>query len=199
MVRIKKNEREQVMGQTRQALLDAAAEEFARQGYLGANINSISLQAGFAKGTVYNYFPSKKALLLALIDTTAQQHLNFIIAQAGKETDPPLRLERFFKAGFDFVAFNLPRARVMLNTVYGSDEELKAYCFQAYQPIFQFLSQEILIPGIQTGVFRSIEPQSTSILLMTIYLGAASQLNEQGQHWLDPGQVTNLILEGLRK
>ena len=54
MARIKKSEREQVMETNRQLLLDAAAGEFAREGYSGANINRISQAAGFAKGTVYN-------------------------------------------------------------------------------------------------------------------------------------------------
>ena len=51
--------REQVLAQTRQQLLDAAAVEFTREGYASANINRISKTAGFAKGTIYNYFPSK--------------------------------------------------------------------------------------------------------------------------------------------
>ena len=78
MVRIKTEVREQVMSQTRQTLLNAAAEEFASNGYDQANINAISTKAGFAKGTVYNYFPSKQALLMALIDSIAQEHLEYL-------------------------------------------------------------------------------------------------------------------------
>lgn len=42
MARHKDTERDKVLGETRQSLLEAAAEEFARQGYNGANINRIS-------------------------------------------------------------------------------------------------------------------------------------------------------------
>ena len=66
MARIKSEERQQILDQTRLRLLEAAAEEFARVGYSDANINTISTSAGFAKGTVYNYFSSKRALLLAV-------------------------------------------------------------------------------------------------------------------------------------
>jgi hypothetical protein len=34
---------------------------------------------------------------------------------------------------------------------------------------------------------------------MTIYLGVASQVNEQGKPWFSPDQVTDLLLDGLRK
>lgn len=199
MARIKQVERDQIMGNTRQRLLEAAAEEFARAGYPGANINTISTAAGFAKGTIYNYFPSKQALLLALIDSTAQQHLDFIVPQVRSDIDPAHRLERFYQAGFDFVAKNLPQASVVFNTINGSDEPLKMHVFESYQPMFQFVTDEILIPGIEQGKFRPVEAASTALLLMTIYLGTASQHDAQGRPWLDPTQVAALVLHGLHQ
>lgn len=43
----------------RRRLLDAAAAEFAAKGLDGARVDDISVAAGLAKGTIYNYFPSK--------------------------------------------------------------------------------------------------------------------------------------------
>jgi AcrR family transcriptional regulator len=45
---------------TRASLLEAAAEEFGRVGLERASVDAISLAAGFAKGTIYNYFSSKE-------------------------------------------------------------------------------------------------------------------------------------------
>ena len=199
MVRIKQAQHQQVVEQTRQRLLKAAAVEFARAVYAGANINIISGVAGFAKGTIYNYFPSKQALLLALIDTTAQEHLDFMLERARPETDPRRRLERFFQAGFEFVAIFLPQASVVFNSLNGSDEGLKAHIYEVYQPLIQFLAGEILAPGIQQGVFRQVEPGPTALLLMTIYMGTASQHDAQGHAWLDPLQVARLVLDGLQR
>ena len=198
MVRMKSEVREQVMGQTRQALLNAAAEEFSSQGYDQANINAISIKAGFAKGTVYNYFPSKQALLLALIDSIAQEHLEYLRSAILSEDDPATRLERFFQAGFEYVTSHIHRARTMFNTVYSSNQEQKDYCFQAYQPMFQLVAEQILLPGMQQNIFRQAELGPTAILLMTIYLGTASQVDEQGRPWLDPNQVAEFALRALR-
>ena len=199
MVRLKQGEHKQMMEQTRQRLLDAAAAEFARTGYPGANINTISTAAGYAKGTIYNYFPSKKALLLALIDVTAQEHLDFMLERSRPETDPRRRLERFFQAGFEFVALYLSRARVIFNSLNGSDETLKAHVYEVYQPLIQYLAEGILAPGIQQGVFRPVEPGPTALLLMTIYMGTSSQHDAQGQPWLNPLQVVRLVLDGLQR
>jgi AcrR family transcriptional regulator len=198
MVRIKTEVREQVMGQTRQTLLDAAAEEFARQGYDQANINTISTKAGFAKGTIYNYFPSKQALLLALIDAIAQEHLESLQSAVLAIDDPAGRLERFFQAGFEYVSSHMHRARVMFNTVNGSNLEQKEYCSVAYQPIFQLVSEQILLPGMQQDIFRQTDRETLVLLLMSIYLGTASQVDEQGRPWLDSGKVADFVLRALR-
>jgi len=57
----------QTRSRTRRRLLEVAAEHFARDGLDGANINAISTAAGYAKGTVYNHFPSKEAPFAAVV------------------------------------------------------------------------------------------------------------------------------------
>jgi AcrR family transcriptional regulator len=196
--RHKESERETVRQETRALLLGAAAEEFAREGYRGANINRISRAAGFAKGTVYNYFPSKRDLMLALIEETAQAHADFIVAQVMEEEDPVGRLERFFQAGFAFVPSHLPQSLVMVTNIYGPDVEFKERMYQAYRPLFELVGREIVAAGIARGIFRPVDPVSTAALLMTIYLGTGSTVDERGRPWLDPGQVAAFALDGLR-
>ena len=133
--RMKKKDREYTLESNRKVLLDAAAREIARAGYQGANINQISLAAGFAKGTIYNYFPSKRALMLALLDEFAQSHFETLAGAIRDVDHPKARLHTFFEAGFDFIARNLAPARVIVNTIYGPDEDFKIRLYQVYVPI----------------------------------------------------------------
>jgi len=121
--RHKDAERNQVMSETRGLLLGAATEEFAREGYNGANINRISQAAGFAKGTVYNYFASKRALMLALIDEIAASHHQFVAEQVRQEEAPVRRLQLFFQAGYEWISLNLAQGKVMLTMLNGPDVE----------------------------------------------------------------------------
>jgi len=198
MARHKEAERETALSETRRRLLEAATAEFAREGYDGANINRISKAAGFAKGTIYNYFPSKRALMLALIDEVSESHIDFVLEQVQEEGDPGHRLERFFEAGFAFISDHLAQARVMINTLYGPDVEFKTHMYQAYQPLFQLVSNDIIAAGVSRGVFREVDPDATAALLMTIYLGSGSQVDEDGRAWLDPSQVAAFALNALR-
>lgn len=53
---------------TVKALLEAAAQVFENYGYAGGTTNRIAETAGFSIGTLYQYFPSKEALVLALLE-----------------------------------------------------------------------------------------------------------------------------------
>ena len=176
----------------------ACADEFAREGYNGANINRISIQAGFAKGTIYNYFPSKRALMLVLIDEISAGHFDFMVESVLQVDDPSKRMELFFSTGFQWVTENLSRGRVLFTTLNGPDIEFKTMMITAYQPMFQLVAQDILTAGIEQGIFRPLEPVSTAGLIMTIYLGTGSQVNEQGEQWFPPDQVSEFILKSLQ-
>jgi AcrR family transcriptional regulator len=53
---------------TRGKVLLAAAEVFARTGFLSASMNDIVAAAGVTKGAVYFHFPSKEALAVAIVE-----------------------------------------------------------------------------------------------------------------------------------
>jgi len=55
----------------RQAMLEAAMEEFYERGFAAARMEDIAGRAGVSKGTLYLYFDNKDALFLGLIETIA--------------------------------------------------------------------------------------------------------------------------------
>ena len=199
MPRHKDAERNGIMSETRRLLLDAATAEFAREGYDGANINRISKAAGFAKGTIYNYFPSKRALMLALIDVIAAAHHQFIAEQVWQEEDPVRRLQGFFQAGFEWIIQNLSQGKVMLAVLNGPDAEFKLRMRQGYQPMHQLIIDDILAPGMEQGLFRKEDPVRVAGLLMTLYLGIGSTVDEEGRSRLAPEWIVGFVSVGLLK
>jgi hypothetical protein len=85
----------------------------------------------------------------------------------------------------------------MVNVVYGANEAFKMHLFQAYLPMFQFVEQEILAPGVHLGVYRQVDPAATASLLMTIYLGTASQVTDAGEFYLGAESVADFVLNSL--
>ena len=58
---------QQAKAATRERVLDAARRRFAREGFEATTTRDIAREAGIAAGTLFNYFPNKDAIALALI------------------------------------------------------------------------------------------------------------------------------------
>jgi AcrR family transcriptional regulator len=58
---------------TRQKILQAAYELFASQGAKSVGVDTICARSGVAKMTLYHYFDSKEALVLAFLDLRAKR------------------------------------------------------------------------------------------------------------------------------
>src|SRR5277367_3755196 len=68
-------------------ILKAAEKLFARKGYTEVAMEDVAARAGLAVGTIYNYFPSKSALLLAIVRRESES----LLARAQKILDDPPR------------------------------------------------------------------------------------------------------------
>ena len=65
-------------GQTVEFILEATAQILIREGYSKASTNRIAEQAGVSIGSLYQYFPNKKALLETLCERHIQQMIELI-------------------------------------------------------------------------------------------------------------------------
>jgi AcrR family transcriptional regulator len=72
--------------QSRGAILAAALEVFGESGFAQSTTAEIAEKAGVSKGLVFNYFPSKDALLQALVEKMLGEALDFWDAQPWQGT-----------------------------------------------------------------------------------------------------------------
>ncbi|TVQ23743.1 MAG: TetR/AcrR family transcriptional regulator [Spirochaetaceae bacterium] len=83
--------RDEAKAQTRRALLEAAAEQFARHGFNGVSIDAVAEAAGYTKGAVYAHFSNKDELYLALLD----DHLSGEAPGATEQLESGASIESF--------------------------------------------------------------------------------------------------------
>jgi AcrR family transcriptional regulator len=101
-----------VRGQRRrEAVLDAAESLFLEHGFLGVSMDELGAAAGITGPGLYRHFPSKDALLMAVLDRLWAQ-LKPAVAQAG-ELPPDASLEVLLDAHLD-LALGRPAAVVLL-------------------------------------------------------------------------------------
>jgi AcrR family transcriptional regulator len=61
--------------QTRERLLVAARQVFARHGFGGASVDMIAAEAGYSKGAIYSNFETKEAVLFELLERYAEEQI----------------------------------------------------------------------------------------------------------------------------
>ncbi|MBN2290302.1 MAG: helix-turn-helix transcriptional regulator [Candidatus Glassbacteria bacterium] len=74
MGRLSRRERERE--RIRQEILEAAEQEFSQSGFRDTIMSAIAARVELSVGTLYNFFPSKDALFITLMDTKATEFLH---------------------------------------------------------------------------------------------------------------------------
>lgn len=87
----------------RAQLLDAARTAFVTQGYHAAAMDDIAERAGVSKPVLYQHFPSKQDLYLALLDESVESLTGAVRDALQSTEDNRERVAATIRAYFDFV------------------------------------------------------------------------------------------------
>ena len=205
MAPTRQERKEETTRKRREQILDAAMEVFSRKGFAMSTTAEIAREAGIAEGTIYNYFPSKRELFIAVIK-------NFVI------TVPLLELIDKLPQGNIAVTFGhimqnrfkliesekVSRMPALMAEVIRDPELKELWTTEFLQP---FLSK---MEGIYeklttTGKFRNVEPpilvrgiggMFLGFLIFKIMEGETSPLNRMPQEKVIAA-MSELILHGL--
>jgi AcrR family transcriptional regulator len=88
----------------RAQLLDSALEVFVKQGYHAAAMDDIAERAGVSKPVLYQHFPGKLDLYLALLDVTCDQVIDNCRAALASTHDNKTRVAAAMAAFYSYVA-----------------------------------------------------------------------------------------------
>jgi AcrR family transcriptional regulator len=87
----------------RQQLLAAAQEVFVANGYHSAAMDDIAERAGVSKPVLYQHFPGKLDLYLALLDAQTNALREAVVKALASSSDNQERIHGVLSAYFDFV------------------------------------------------------------------------------------------------
>jgi AcrR family transcriptional regulator len=107
----------------RDAIVNAAALLFYKQGYSNTGINQIIDEAKIAKSSLYQHFRSKEDLLIAYLETTGEQTITALKEVAEQHTSPKTKLLAIFEYLERLVQQNEFYGCHFLNMVYEMPED----------------------------------------------------------------------------
>jgi len=135
----------------RKQLLGAAQEVFVAQGYHAAAMDEIAERAGVSKPVLYQHFPGKMELYLALLEQHTDDLVNTVQSALASTDDNKLRVAATFKAFFQFVSGEGEAFRLLfesdLRNVPAVRARLESTLQQCADAIAEVIQEDTDIPG----------------------------------------------------
>ena len=147
--------------QSRRAILEAAAAEFANEGIAGARIDAIASTAGVNKALLYYYFRDKENLYGAALEHTFRGLLEELVRILDTERAVGYKVLAYALTHFNYVASHPHYRRLvqheMMRAGAGQMQHFQKLVQTFFRPLLHRL-KEVLETGIADGEFEQIEP-----------------------------------------
>lgn len=142
-------------GPKRKKILDAALSVFTRKGYGDTTVPDIAGEAGVAVGTIYNYFPGKQELLVALMIDRFLTEPFVQILESNDTSDPKGFLAAFLENRIRFGSENIDNFIFLLSEVQRNSEVREEWVQKVVHPTLQKI-QELLEEGMAAGKIKNM-------------------------------------------
>jgi AcrR family transcriptional regulator len=163
----------------RKQLLAAAQQIFVAQGYHAAAMDDIAERAGVSKPVLYQHFPGKLELYLALLDTHCDSIIAKVRAAMLATPDNKERVKGAVRAYFDFVDHESEAFRLVFESDLRNDPSVRERVERVEQGCIAAVTDTVVSDtGLSTAQAE---------LLASGLVGAAGQ---SAQFWLANGRRT---------
>jgi len=153
-------------GKKRDQIIEKAVEIFAKVGYHQANISSIAKEVGIVSGTIYLYFPSKKALFMACLNRVYYAMFKDANEELWNEKEPLKRLlkrvEMVLRSHTQFIDI-----MQVLSNAFENDPSMKAKRKEVYDLILYPIKKD-LEKAIKEGTIPPLNVDVVAYVLLGI-------------------------------
>lgn len=177
-------------------ILQAALGIFAAKGYYRAKVEEIALEAGVGKGTVYEYFSSKRDLfrraLLYAFEAYARQLKEFVSVDRA----PFEQIVRILDLHVEFYKYHCDMARVLLADHPARVGEWYDWFTERRREIINHLAG-MVEEGMRRGLLKKADPEIVAHILIGAVAATAGLLASGSRPKGGEAQVARLLLDGL--
>jgi len=169
-----------VRGEKRPAILRAATDVFAEQGFAAVTVAEIAHRAGIGKGTVYEYFSSKEELLFAVFEWMNEdiaERIKALLDEGGTTHD---RLRRLLDFGAVITREQVEMQAVVLDfwsASRGTKSEARynRACLETFRA-YRRLVADVIRGGQRTGELRpDVDAEAVATMVVAAMDGLGIQ------------------------
>lgn len=162
---------------TRDALLDAAAVVFARQG-VAVRIEDVAAEAGVAVGTVYNYFADRTELIQAVLESRTRGLLADLDAVVQSTESGASGFERGLTQFVEAMIQHVDANRVLITAIMDEQQQhgIDAKSVSRRESKLEQITsraEQLMSKGLRSQVLRKGEAAVYAVLLLGMFRGLA--------------------------
>lgn len=153
------------MKNKKEKILAAAEEEFAKNGYEGANMCRIAKKVGVTHVLLYYHFQNKENLFRELLQQKIEAFIQSVLPPEGTENLHFMQnIDNLIAQNFDFMAENAMLARLIVNETGAVPDSLKDIAHKHYGEYLERLQHSLDVEA-EKG---NIAPINAEHLMLTI-------------------------------
>src|SRR5512133_1765463 len=156
--------------ETSEKILDIASRLFVKNGYTATSMREIAAEAGIGKATIYYHYPDKEAIATELIKQTFSQ-MKGALEIIKVELDPRQRIIVAVSGSVEFLLQSADIISVLRREVTGSRDVMQNE-FKGFFLEYMNLLEDAIRRGIDQGIFRPVDPNAPSRVLMMMLQGS---------------------------
>ena len=190
----------EIMSDKKELILEAALKVFSEKGFHNAKVEEIAATAGIGKGTVYEYFRSKKDLFQEIFLTFMEKNMQLIKKEISANLQPKDALIRILETQFKFVLKNKDIAKLMMNEHQEIDKDFKVKIMILNKQKVALISNYVE-KGIVQGVFRQVNPVLVAMVIegMVHAMLGSSMSKETSLQTISLNDIESLLFDGVEK
>jgi AcrR family transcriptional regulator len=163
---------------TRERILAAAVAAFEAGGYDETTTAAIAARAGVGVGTLYAWFPDKRALLLEILGGTvnaiSEHVVQELVPEKWRDDDPRRQLRAVIEAVFGAREFSPGIQRILWERFF-KDPEFRA-AVQRIESRVRTAIEALLAALAAEGRIRALDPHAAAFVIHTSVEWTASRL-----------------------
>ncbi|MBO8168483.1 MAG: TetR/AcrR family transcriptional regulator [Thermoanaerobacteraceae bacterium] len=186
----------------RSQILRAAARVFAAKGFHKAKVEEIALEAGVGKGTVYEYFSSKKELFREMFKSCSMFYLETFRRRLADEKSVKYKLRQIIVLHLEFIQRHSEIAMILLHEHAEIGEQLHQWMLEKQEEKIAFI-KELIQQGIDDGELRNMDVDIAARVFFGAVVAVGGRLIIHGIKEVDVDyicdEIMGLFLEGIKK
>jgi len=156
----------------RKQILDAALAVFSRKGYGQATIPDIAREGGVAVGTIYNYYPSKREILVSVLASRVLSEPFLKLMEQSPEVDDKAFFRALVQDRLTMLSQNADKFLFMVGEVYRDQDLRRQWAQEVVQPALGRAEKRVA-SRIDAGAFRPMNAGVTVRALAGMAIGFA--------------------------